>query len=321
MARVLVGHAHRRVRRALGHRPQLGRELGHVAHRGREPAGLVGSEQLAVLLHRRAAAGGGDDHALEPAQGRDRRLRPPPRLVLAAGVQGKRAAAALPARHDDLAAVGREHGRGGAVHPPEEHALHAALEQRRPHPRLAPGRHQPLRPGAQVGRGHARREREGANAGRKRPRQGAQEPRPGGEREHAALDGALAQRPRRPLAAQRPRALDEDVVAHAARAGGHARQAAEAAVEVAGDRRVELDLAAVDQVHQVDAAAGRVHLVSPERVGRARRQAEPAVHAGVEQLARLSHRRPPPRAARAPRPDVSGAWPRICTSAWSRPRA
>ena len=53
--------------------------------------------------------------------------------------------------------------------------------------------------------------------------------------------------------------------------------------------------------HQVDAAAGRVRLVAPQRVGRAGRQAEAAVDAGIEQLAGrdLSHRTPPPPAARA----------------------
>ena len=56
---------------------------------------------------------------------------------------------------------------------------------------------------------------------------------------------------------------------------------------------IELDLALLDELHQVDAPAGRVHLVAPQRVGRARWQAESAVDAGVEQLARLSHRMPP----------------------------
>ena len=39
------------------------------------------------------------------------------------------------------------------------------------------------------------------------------------------------------------------------------------------------------RLHQVDPPARRVHLLAPQQVGRARRQAEPAVHAVVDQLA------------------------------------
>ena len=74
-------------------------------------------------------------------------------------------------------------------------------------------------------------------------------------------------------------ALDQAVVAHARRARGDACHAAEAAVEVLGDRRVQRDGAVEARVHQVDAPARGVHLLAPEHVGRAGRQAEAAVDA------------------------------------------
>src|SRR5262249_43223959 len=81
------------------------------------------------------------------------------------------------------------------------------------------------------------------------------------------------------------RLLDERVVLHAGRAGGHAGHAAQAAVEVADDRRVEARLRVGELLHEVDPAARRVHLLAPRDVGRAGRQAEAAVDAGLDELA------------------------------------
>ena len=68
-------------------------------------------------------------------------------------------------------------------------------------------------------------------------------------------------------------------IGHAGRAGGRAGQAAEAAVDVRL-HVVERQRAFEHALHQHDAAARRVHLLAELAVGRARRQAEAAVHAG-----------------------------------------
>src|SRR5690606_36217848 len=69
------------------------------------------------------------------------------------------------------------------------------------------------------------------------------------------------------------------------RAGGHARHAPEAGVDVLHQRgRHRLALEAL--LHEMDPPARRVHLLAPQRVRRAGGQAEPAVHAVVDQPAR-----------------------------------
>src|SRR5207244_10922966 len=65
--------------------------------------------------------------------------------------------------------------------------------------------------------------------------------------------------------------------------------APQAAVEVLGDGVAPDDLALREPAHQIDAPAGRVHLLPPGDVGRACRKTKPAVHAIVEQRA-LAHR-------------------------------
>ena len=83
---------------------------------------------------------------------------------------------------------------------------------------------------------------------------------------------------------QLPGLLDQPVVLHARRARGDAGHAAEAAVEVLDDGVRELERAFGQALHQPDPSARGVHLLLPERpVGRARRQAEAAVHAVVDQ--------------------------------------
>ena len=80
-------------------------------------------------------------------------------------------------------------------------------------------------------------------------------------------------------------------------AGTHAmqprhRSKCSTTVSVSGDRAVD------EAAHQVDAAARRVHLLVPERVGRARGQAEAAVDAVGDQLGLHGPREAPPRRAR-----------------------
>ena len=88
----------------------------------------------------------------------------------------------------------------------------------------------------------------------------------------------------------RPHPLDQLVVLDARRARGHARHAAEAAVEVRDHLGRDRLALLVADAHQHDAPARRVHLVLEDRVGRARRQAEAAVHAVLDQV-RLGRRR------------------------------
>ena len=106
----------------------------------------------------------------------------------------------------------------------------------------------------------------------------------GGEREDRPPQQPLAQRAAPAALHLRPRVLDQLVVLHAGRAGRDAGHAAEAVVECVDHRRRELAALLEPGPHQHDAPAGRVHLLAPERVGRAGGQAEAAVHAVVDQL-------------------------------------
>ena len=104
-------------------------------------------------------------------------------------------------------------------------------------------------------------------------------PRVGEEAEEQPADEAVAERAVELLLDGCARALDQPVVADARGARGDAGHAAEAAVEVLRDRRVQRDRPVEARVHEVDAAARRVHLLAPEHVRRARREAEAAVDA------------------------------------------
>jgi hypothetical protein len=70
-------------------------------------------------------------------------------------------------------------------------------------------------------------------------------------------------------------------VIDAARTGGHAGEAGEAAVDVVGHRRRHLALLE-HLLHQVDAAARAVALIAGEHIGRAGRGAEAAMHAALQ---------------------------------------
>ena len=202
-------------------------------------------------------------------------------LLTSPGMQGERAAAAGVGRRH-LITVRGEHARRRAVHLPEEHALNAARQQSDPRALRAGGRRLAWRPDRLAPR---RRElAEGAERREPRERQrGAHHPRPRehGERERA--QGALRQRPAHLLLDALARELDQPVVLHARRARGQAGHAAEALVEVLGDGGVQLDPALDRLLHQPDATARRVHLLVPELVRRAGRQAEAAVHAVADQ--------------------------------------
>ena len=250
--------------------------------------------------------------------------RPPPRPP--AGVQGQRAAAALAARDDDLEQPSIASTRavaaftGGRI-PDWTHPVSMPTTARRG-PRAAtrsgsgpaaegPGAPRRRRPGVRPRRARGTGVQQAA-AGQppvqpgalRRPQRAGHGPEPARVREQR--EDGRAQGPVPPVPVGRagqgrprlfgpgPGRLDELVVLHAGRAGGHARHAAQAAVEVLGRRRGQRG-AIQDLVHQVDPAARGVHLLGPQLVGGTGRQAEPAVHAVVGHLAQpvgVLHHRP-----------------------------
>src|SRR5438552_6446204 len=80
------------------------------------------------------------------------------------------------------------------------------------------------------------------------------------------------------------RLLNQSVVADAGGASRDAGHAAKAPVEVLDHGVGEIDRAIDEPAHEIDPAARRVHLLVPERVRRACRQAEAAVDAVGDQL-------------------------------------
>ena len=281
-------------------RPRLDarEELADVAHARRERGRALGPgrivpEQPAELLQVRAAAGRVDDDRLDPVERRDQPTRERLALLEPARVDRERAAAALRWR-DDLVAVGREHAGGRGVDRAEHRRLHAACENADAPARLAPrGRNSwPPRSSATAARSPRAAAAHVAGApGARAPRGAAPLPSASGrggagraESGRGARSGCAETRARRVA-----RRLDQPVVPDTGRARRHARHAAEAAVEVLDDRAVERDRAVEPRLHQLDAAARRVHLLAPEQVRRAGRQAEAAVDAVARQLA--NHRR------------------------------
>jgi hypothetical protein len=130
----------------LGDRPQLLQELRDVLDLVGErlrPLGVLGivTQQVSVVLHRRAAPGGVDHHVvevllLEGVYGLPGKVE---RLLLAPGVRAESAAAALVLGGDHLAALGGEDPHGRGVDLGEEDLLHAAGEDPDPLALLARG--------------------------------------------------------------------------------------------------------------------------------------------------------------------------------------
>ena len=238
----------------------------------------------------RAAARGVDDDEVDALEGVDQAPGERLSLVEPAGVHRERSAAALRRSHD-LEPICREHAGGRGVDVWEGRGLHAAGEQPDPRaPRAARGRDDrdlatpaPLRRELDQ-RPESARERQPTPQRRQRERS----PHPARVREHPEEKPAQETVGERALVLALDRGtgrLDQPVVAHARRAGGQARHAAEAAVEVLDDRGVEGNGAVEARVHEVNAPARRVHLLTPEDVRGTGRQAEPAVDAVRRELA------------------------------------
>ena len=118
-----------------------------------------------------------------------------------------------------------------------------------------------------------------------RPRQGAQ---PSGMRKHREdhpAERAVAEAAPGLALDLRPRRFEQGVVLHARRARRDARHAPEARVDVLHEAVGRGFAAVAPQFHQVDAAAGRIGFLSPQQIGRTRRQTEAAVDAVVEEIA------------------------------------
>ena len=265
-------------------RCRLAEKLADVAHPRCERLGTLVAEEPAELLQMRAAARGVDDDEIDVVE----RVEEPPReglpFVESPGVHRERSAAAL-RRSDDLEAVRGEHARGRGIDVREYRALHAAGEQADAAAgRAARGsqsRHvaasSPARRDVHE-RAEALRHRRGAAEGGE-PQRSSHATGIGEESKEEPTDEAVAQRSIELLLDCCARALDEPVVAHARGARRQARHAPEAAIEVLRHGRVERDRPVEPSVHEVDPPARRVHLLAPEHVGRARRQAEAAVDA------------------------------------------
>ena len=248
-----------------------------------EQLGNVDDVRDTVILEMRAAAGRvGDDVVvagqvlLELAGARDPLLEP-------AGVRVQRAAAALRARDVDVEAVGVQNARRRGVDVAEDDARDAAGEQRHLRSVVRQVLRRPLR------RRPRRRDllQRPQRAGRRQlaeEQRRAQPPPVRKHREDAGADEPVERPP--PVVALDvvARLLDQPVVLHPGRTRADAGHAAEAAVEVLDHRVGQIDRAVDEALHQIDPSARRVHLLVPERVRRAGRQAEAAVDAVGDQL-------------------------------------
>ena len=224
---------------------------------------------------------------------------------MCAGVQRQRPAASLRLGRFHPAPFRGQHAHGGLVHVREREPLHAPGQERHPAALGARGRrrgrdalpharqrhrrrqfdHRGQSPPQAVWRAGGEPPREAASqpAGDRQRRQGPAHARGVRHQRHQQrAEGGVARGPRVALLDARARALDERPVLHARRARRHARHAAEAVVHVRDERRRQLGPPFHARLHQVDAAAGRVHLLAPQQIRRAGRKAEPAVDARVD---------------------------------------
>jgi hypothetical protein len=259
---------------------------------------------VAVFLHRRSTARRGDQDRVEPfaldlghpgidvAPGEGLRVRLPAHVV------DQSAAAAFPPDGDDLDTVPGEQPFGGLVDGRPQHALGAAAENR--HAAAAGSLRRGRRAWVPTGqpRGRERHHRVHALAlGQPGERVAEHAPGYAGAQEGEAEPARIGQnggqdRAQQPLGGRaaiglldmRTGMIDEMHVVHARRAGRHAGEAGEAAVDVPN---LGLGGGATGFEHvldEVDAPARAVALVAVEQVGRAGRGTEAAMHAAPDDL-------------------------------------
>ena len=270
--------------------------------------GRIVLQQPAVLLQRGPAARRvhDDDVRAGALERGDVPPREGARAIALTRVRVEGTAAGLVLDDGDLYAVAREDARGRRVRRPEDRALHAAAEEGRAGASGAmrrDGAREPLARRGLVGdelqepgetsrgvrdRADGAKGRAGAEALRQvgETRERGQRA-PVGEQcvERDEADDALAQRGVARGHDLRARALDELPELDARRAGCLARAAVEAGVHVVVESGgVGPETAFPHVLHQADASARGVHLDPEDREGRARRQAEAAVHAPRDQV-------------------------------------
>ena len=122
------------------------------------------------------------------------------------------------------------------------------------------------------------------------PRQVQRRAQPGRAGQHPAEQPPqqpLAQWPAVMLFDMAPAVIDEVHVVHPGRAGRHAGQARQAAVDMLDGFRRDLPAFLKHVLDQVDAAARAVEFVAEQHVGRAGRGAKPAMDAAPQDLFRL----------------------------------
>ena len=108
-----------------------------------------------------------------------------------------------------------------------------------------------------------------------------------GPRQHEGQHRAqrpLGQRPRIVPLDPDPRLIDQMHVVHARRAGGHAGEAGQAAVDMLDHLRRRRLVLFQHLLDQIDAAARAIEFVAEQHIGRTGRGAEPAMHAGAQDL-------------------------------------
>ena len=312
MAGIVICHAVRQ-RLVGGDRLQLRQQLGDVSDFLRKtlrplPPGRIVTQQVAVGLERRAAASGVDYDRVNRGslETLDQSSCPLFGALVITGMQFERSAAALVARSHNLAALGRENPVRGSVHAGEEHPLHAAGDHAYSSSERPTGRNdvRKLAPHhARLNRWHesfhgpesSRQQTQQACVAQHAPEAGcliqreghqkrSQPPRIREQLENQATKQSIWNRAGVISLDLGPRRLDQLVVLNAGRTCGHARHAAETAIEVLDHRRVQPNGALLGQLHQVDSPARRVHLLAPQQVRRAGRQTEAAMDAVGDQL-------------------------------------
>ena len=99
-----------------------------------------------------------------------------------------------------------------------------------------------------------------------------------------ARNSPLGQRPRIVPLDPDPRLIDQMHVVHARRTGGHAGEAGQAAVDMLDHLRRRRAVLFQHLLDQVDPPARAIELVAEQHIGRTGRGAEPAMHAGAQDL-------------------------------------
>ncbi len=283
---------------------ELGRPLG---------IGGLPRQHVRVVLDGGAAPRCVDDDGIDavalvhqPRPGVDVALGKGDRVGFPAHVMHQRAAAARARRHLHIDAAPRQQADGGVVDLGPQDLLGAAGQQDHAAPALGPGRggagtgevgaaQEPGR--RQLEHGHELLEPEPAQDAGEGPHQACRPERKTeavGVGQDGREQGAGETLPEAALAGLldvRAGVIDEVHVVDAAGTGGHAREAGEAAVDVALDLGAGRAVVLEHLLHQVDAAARAVALVAQQHVGGAGGGAEAAVHAAPQDLVDLGDAR------------------------------